>query len=228
MITPTGADFAWLILVVALLGAGGGIAAELLQNRGNVTGAIQLPTHATGSRLVDLGIVGSMIIGAVAAIAVLYVIPPTTATAAAASNATTTSYDIVKGVALSILAGSAGRGLLTSLQSRLLASAGLQQAQAAVKVGSAQVDGAVKEVQASAQQAFQSEVATRLPELQQALVAAQQAGQPVPTTAPQVTAVVDSIVAGAAQKVGQSARARAETAKDAIASAAPVATELAT
>jgi hypothetical protein len=226
MITPTGTDFAWLILVVALLGAAGGVAAELLQNRGNVTGAVQLPMHATGSRLVDLGVVGSMIIGAVAAVAVLYLVPPTTTTAATASTAATTSYDIVKGVALSILAGSAGRALLTSLQSRLLASAGQQQAQAAVRVGAAQVDGAAKDVQASAREAFQSEVATHLPELQKALVAAQQAGEPLSATATQT--VVDSIVDGAAQKVGESAQARAETAKDAIASAAPVATELAT
>jgi hypothetical protein len=223
MFTPNGTDYVWLILVVALLGAVGGVGAELMQNRGNVSGAIQLPRPgATGSSLVDLGVVATAILGAIAAVAVLYVLPPTTTTISS-SGAATTNYEIVKGVALSVLAGSAGRGLLTSLQSRLQASASQQQAEAAVRVARTQAEGLASEAATAARTAVQEQVAARVPDLHRAMAETERSGQPVSATAPQVSAVVDSIVDGAAQRVAESTQAKADVAKQTIADAAPMA-----
>ncbi len=137
MVTPHGWDYALLLLGAAILGAIGGFAAELMQTRGKVTGAIAWPRRRKGPpRLTEFGWIGSVILGAIAGVAILYFLPPTTAATPGAAP----SYDVVKGVALALIAGSAGRALLTSMQARLLANLNEQQARNTAAVGTTQIE----------------------------------------------------------------------------------------
>lgn len=114
----------YLFLTAALLGAVGGIAFELLQTRGRVTGALERPRwKAYNGRYIDLGWISSVIVGAVAALVVLYLFPPeVTQTVENGVTVEARSYEIVKLVALSLIAGSAGRAILTAAQTRVQAT----------------------------------------------------------------------------------------------------------
>jgi hypothetical protein len=139
MVTPHGWELAFVPLVAGVVGAIGGLVADLLQTRGTITGAVELPGRVVDDqRLLELGLWASVILGAAAAIAVLYFLPPTVV-----SNGET-QYDVVKGIALALLAGSAGRTVLTSAQARLLASLKDQQARAAADVAATQIDRQAK------------------------------------------------------------------------------------
>lgn len=120
----------YFFLTAAVLGAVGGIAFELLQARGRVTGALERPRwKAYNGRYIDLGWVSSVIVGAVAALVVLYLFPPeVTQTVKDGVTVEKRSYEIVKLVALSLIAGSAGRAILTAAQTRVQAALSEQRA----------------------------------------------------------------------------------------------------
>jgi hypothetical protein len=196
MVTPHGWGLAAVLLVAAGIGAAGGVLAELLQTRGSITGTLELPSQVPGPpRLLELGLFSSVILGAGAGVAILYFLPPTVTTAGE------TSYDVVKGVALALLAGSFGRTVLSALQARLLASLNAQQARTTAQVASAQLDQQAKAVQAD------TEAAVRLA-----------VGGGVDP------ANVDQVVNNASQTVAQRALDRASDAKSLIAAVAPATT----
>lgn len=135
MVTPHGWGLALVLVVAVIVGAAGGVLAELLQTQKGITGALEMPSHAPSDpQVLELGLFASMILGAGAGVAILYFLPPTV------SVNGQTSYDVVRGVALTLLAGSLGRTLLTSLQSRLLVSLKDQQVRSTAAVAARQLD----------------------------------------------------------------------------------------
>jgi hypothetical protein len=106
----------WLMLLIALVfGGAGGVAYELLILQGNIEryhpaepAEVKEPyPYAIAKNLIDLGIWARVIIGALAAVAALWLLTPATA------------LGLIAG---SIIAGSVGTSVFRSLQDRLLAS----------------------------------------------------------------------------------------------------------
>lgn len=193
MVTPHGWGLALVVLIAGLMGAAGGVLAELLQTRGTVTGALELPGHIEGQpKLLELGLLSSVILGAGAGIAILYFLPPTLTING------DTSYDVVKGIALTLLAGSFGRTVLTSLQARLIASLKDQQARSTADVAATQLDRQAKGAEADAVAAVKQAVEGHVD-----------------------AAKVDEIAQSAAAAVAARAQGRAEDAKNAVAAVAP-------
>jgi hypothetical protein len=109
-----------MLLVAASLGAVGGLVHECL--------------HKDRSTEERLGWFAGPLVGAAAALAVLYFFPPQIPTVEVAGDGTRTTtyvYDLVKLVALSLIAGSAGGTLLTAMQARVLAQVNEQKVQTA-------------------------------------------------------------------------------------------------
>jgi hypothetical protein len=108
----------WFSLVIVLLcGAFGGVAYELLLR----SGAIELPhrvraedarryTHAPVHSLIALGIFGRAIVGAAAAVTLLFVVAPTTAHSA---------------IAMSVTAGAAAPAMIRLMRKQLMFAADL-------------------------------------------------------------------------------------------------------
>jgi 4-amino-4-deoxy-L-arabinose transferase-like glycosyltransferase len=109
-----------MLLVAASLGALGGLAHEFL--------------HKNRSTEERLGWFAGPLVGAAAALAILYFFPPQIPTVTVAEDGTSTTtyvYDLVKLVALSLIAGSAGGTLLSAMQARVLAQVKEQQVKTA-------------------------------------------------------------------------------------------------
>ncbi len=192
MVTLHGWGYALAIGIVAALGAVGGVAAELLQPRaGDTTCAIQLPKRDSAAGVVNLGVVGSVLLGAIAGVAVLYFFPPTTTSAPSGSQ----SYDIVKGVALSLIAGSAGRSLLTGLQARLLASEKVQQARLTADVASNQIQRQAETAAPAAAEVVRAVLTEQGVSTQQADLAATQAKEVVDKDAKQQAGNAKALIA---------------------------------
>jgi hypothetical protein len=137
-------DYVYMILLAAGVGAIGGLGAELLLKRGEETGTVEIPGRVSGTRFVDIGFPASLILGAIAAVAILYFFPPVVEKIVAGENnappKTTHEYDVIKLVALSLIVGSAGPAFLATAQSRVLSAINAQRADTAVQTGKTQVD----------------------------------------------------------------------------------------
>ena len=155
-------DYVYMILIAAGIGGIGGLAAELLLKRADETGTIELPGRLKDSRYVDIGFPASIILGAVAAVAILYFFPPVVDRIR--GGKTVTEYDLVKLVALSVIVGSAGPAFLTASQSRVMSAINLQKAESAVEAGKAQVDQMEASAKAAVEGAVTKAVAEHLPE----------------------------------------------------------------
>ena len=153
MVTLSSAhDYVILFAIAALFGAIGGLAYELLQSRSNETGSLSLPWHR-GWRLFHLGFISSMILGAVAAVAISYFFTPEAQVKDVVNGVAVikTKWQIAKVVPLSLIVGSAGGAFLAAMQSRLLGELNAQKVattQAAGKAAVAQVALAAKAVAA--------------------------------------------------------------------------------
>lgn len=149
-------DYTRMFVLAAVLGAVGGLAFELMQARRRQTGMFERPRSVGGSGRIgywDLGGFASMIVGAVAAAAAIWIFPPEVLVKTAASGAvlsTTRQWDIVKVVGLSLIVGSAGASFLDALQARALAQVKTQEAAATQRVAKAQVDTIEAEVKSGA------------------------------------------------------------------------------
>src|SRR3954462_9570803 len=95
-------DYLGLFALAGVLGGIGGLAYELMQTRRGQTGQVESPHAVAGNRYRDWGVWANVIIGAVAALAALWVFPPEThSTVDAAGKAvSTTEYDVIKVVGL--------------------------------------------------------------------------------------------------------------------------------
>ena len=107
----------WIMLAMAAgSGAVGGLAFELLQTRlGQQSGVFE--RFAKREEGIDIGGFASIVLGAVAAIAVLYFFPPTITVTE--GEVTTTQFDLVQLIALSLIVGSTGGVILQAAQQRV-------------------------------------------------------------------------------------------------------------
>jgi hypothetical protein len=121
-------DYVVLILVSASVGALGGFAAALVPTK---SPGVSNPRWLTGS-----------IVGAVAAVAVLVVLPGTTTTTTVAAGKTTTTvmWSLLRAIPVAIVAGWAGPQLLGAIQDRLLAVTKDAQLHATAEVAKSQLD----------------------------------------------------------------------------------------
>jgi len=142
MITLTGpSDFVFLFAITAIAGMIGGFAAELLLSRNGETGAFELP--ARKGAVFDLGGFAPVLVGAIVGVAILVVFPPETtivANSADGSATTTRGYDIVRLVATSLVAGSAGGTVLSGLQARVAAAVNESRVQFTAEAAKQQID----------------------------------------------------------------------------------------
>ncbi|MGH3081552.1 MAG: hypothetical protein ACRDNH_10525 [Gaiellaceae bacterium] len=176
-------DYVWLLIVAAAFGAVGGLAYELLLTRGSESGGLERPGEREGlSSFYDLGFLGSMFLGAAAAIAVSYFFTPEVQVKVEENGTEEikTQWQIVKVVPLSLIVGSAGGAFLSAMQARVLARVKEQEARTAralteqVATGSKEVAtiataAAVEKVEAEAKQAVRIAAQTTPPELAQRL-----------------------------------------------------------
>jgi hypothetical protein len=123
-------DSTWNTIVMLMVafgvGAIGGLVAELLESRGKlqIKGALELPKRVS-SRYFDLGFPANILVGAVAAVAILYFFPPSQQIVTenpGGEPTTTVEYDLTKLVALALIVGSAGSRFLAALQARTIAA----------------------------------------------------------------------------------------------------------
>lgn len=135
------ADYVVVFVLAAVAGLLGGLAAELLLSRDGETGTFELP--ARKGAFFDLGGFAPLLIGAVVGVAILIVFPPETTIVTDADDGTSTAfraYDTVRLVATSLVAGSAGGSVLSSLQSRVTAAVNESRVQLAVATGEQQLE----------------------------------------------------------------------------------------
>jgi hypothetical protein len=154
-------DYFDLFVLAAVLGAFGGLAYELMQTRRGQTGQVEVPHAVPGGRYRDWGLWANVIIGAIAALAALWVFPPAIRTSvdAAGKAVSKTEYDVIKVVGLSLIIGSAGSSFLSAMQARALALVKDQEAKQTGKVAEEQIEAVKSSVESGAPQA---EVAARL------------------------------------------------------------------
>ena len=131
-----GGDYIRLFILTTAVGAIGGLAYDLLQVRGKDTGAIEKPSRLS-ARYQDWGVFASMIIGAIAASAALWVFPPTERVEGAK---TVKEYGYDQLVPLALIVGSAGSSFLSAFQAKALARAKEQEAAETTRVANAALD----------------------------------------------------------------------------------------
>ena len=133
-------DYVVLFALTALFGAIGGIAYELAQKHSGKTGELLLPS-LTKWRLVNLGFASSMVLGAVAAVAVSYFFTPEMQVREVVGNTAkvVTEWQIVKVIPLSLIVGSGGGAFLEAFRSRVLAQVNAQRVVATHEAGKAAV-----------------------------------------------------------------------------------------
>src|SRR5260221_5171148 len=142
MITLSAAhDYVVLFAFAGLFGAIGGIAYELTQTRSKQTGMIELPGFH-GKRFIDLGVLSSMILGAIAAVAVSYFFTPEMQVKSVVNGVSTiqTKWQIVKVIPLSLIVGSAGGAFLEAMRSRVLSQLNAQKVAGTQAASNGQVD----------------------------------------------------------------------------------------
>lgn len=162
-------DYVYMMLIAAGVGAIGGLGAELLLQRADNTGTIEIPGRLKGTRFVDIGFPASLIVGAIAAVAILYFFPPVVEKITVRSGAppgTTYEYDLVRLVALALIVGSAGPAFLSTAQSRVMSTLNAQKADTAVETGKTQVDQVAESAKAAVSGAVHEAVSHGIPDVE--------------------------------------------------------------
>lgn len=161
-------DYVVMLLVAAGVGAIGGLGAELLLKRADSTGTIEIPHRLKGTKLFALGLPASLIIGAIASVAVLYFFLPVTEVITSGTGTTastvTREYSLVKLVPLALIVGSAGPAFLASAQSRLLSALNAQKVDAIADSATNQFAQIEESVKAATPGAVRKAVAAAIPE----------------------------------------------------------------
>lgn len=109
-------DLRTILLIAVVAGLVGGLAFQLLQGRRGGTGLLEMPGKGSG-RLWDSGFLGSMFLGAVAAVAFLLVYQPVEIVS---NGVTTKNYPTLELIAMSLVVGAAGSSILGALTASAL------------------------------------------------------------------------------------------------------------
>jgi hypothetical protein len=218
----TPADYIVVFVVAAVAGLVGGLASELLLTREEESGMFEAP-HKTAKGNWDFGGFAALTIGAIVGVAILIVFPPETTIVTSGEGGTPTTtrgYDMVRLVATSIVAGSAGGSVLNSLQARLTAAVNAAQVQLTADQADKQMDimrdTAAKEAENKIREALARTTAAAAPQSQPRGVGTGQLSTPQAT--PQVTA--DAAAEEAIASLRTSLDRQAEQGKAAIGAAA--------
>ncbi len=125
-----------MLLVAFGVGMLGGVGAAFLEWK---KGQKEAQDGGTPPKLGFLSVLASVVLGGIAAVAVLYFFPPITEVKNEAGEFVERSYDLIKLVAFSLLVGTAGAAILQSMQSRALGQieAGKANAEKAAAVDTA-------------------------------------------------------------------------------------------
>lgn len=125
-----------MLLIAFGVGLLGGVGAALLEWK---KGQKEAEDGGTPPKLGFLAVLASVVLGGIAAVAVLYFFPPITEVKNEAGELTERSYDLIKLVAFSLLVGTAGAAILQAMQSRALGQieAGKANAEKATAVDTA-------------------------------------------------------------------------------------------
>lgn len=205
----------WTMLaIVAGFGGFGGLVYDLLQIRSGNSGMLETLGRREKNRYFDLGTIASILIGAAAAIAVLYILPPTI-TIEEGGNATT-QYDLVAVIALSVIVGSAGPSFLEMAQQRIKAAVSAQEAQAKEMQGQIQIEQVGNVIAKAETENALREALTKVvePQLDQALA---KDPQPQPEArSKQVQTVVDDSIKVAMESFESRMKRAVEGAKGAL------------
>jgi hypothetical protein len=161
-------DYVYMLLVAAGVGAIGGLGAELVLNRTEGTGILALPGSTKDKALWRLGFPASVIVGAIAAVAILYFFPPVVEKVVVGphggASETISEYQLAKLVPLALIVGSAGPAFLSTAQSRLMSALNAQKASATADAAKAQVEQIAASATAAVGGAVESAVAQHIPD----------------------------------------------------------------
>jgi hypothetical protein len=161
----------WIMLaIVAGFGGFGGLVYDLLQARAGNSGMLELLGRRERNRYFDLGTIASILVGAAAAIAVLYIFPPTITIEE--GGTATTQYDLVAVISLSVIVGSAGPSVLEIAQQRIKAAMSAQEARTKETEGQIQIEQVGNVIAKAETENALREALTKVvvPQLDQALV----------------------------------------------------------
>jgi hypothetical protein len=161
-------DYVYMLLVAAGVGAIGGLGAELVLIRTEGTGILSLPGTTKDTTLWRLGFPASLIVGAIAAVAILYFFPPVIEKVIAGKNGgaseTINEYELAKLVPLALIVGSAGPAFLSTTQSRLMSALNAQRADATADSAKAQVDQLAASAAVLSNSAVEAALAKHIPD----------------------------------------------------------------
>lgn len=205
-------DYVFVFALTAIAGMIGGLAAELLLTRDGETGAFELP--ARKGAVLDLGGFAPVLVGGVVGVAILVVFPPETTIVTNAADNTTTSvqgYDIVRLVATSLVAGSAGGTVLSGLQARVTAAVNESRVQFTAVAATQEIDRMLDSATTIADGQAARNTAAAAAARPRGVMSDPESGEPAADLAPG-TADADAMTEGL--------RRQAEQAKAAIAAAA--------
>jgi hypothetical protein len=156
--------YAWMFLLAAGMGALGGVGAELTRMRNKEFGIFVAPTRRPHG--LQLGSIATVIVGAMAAVTVLYFFPPEIIVKDSATGIETRHYEVVKFVALALIAGLGGLAVVNSARQSVVAQLREQSARTTKSVAKAAVENAHLSENAAAADAASKLLSQRLPAVQ--------------------------------------------------------------
>jgi hypothetical protein len=168
-------DTVFMLLIAAAVGLIGGIGGAFLEMR-----RPEAEQAKCWPRL------SSIILGGIAAVAILYFFPPQETVKE--GTEVITQYDLAKLVALALIVGSAGSSILVALQARTTAALSEKRANSAIGAGTASVEKLGNQAPVMAK----AGVEAAAPTIQKALEKAATM-QPVEITAEKVREVIDDV-----------------------------------
>jgi hypothetical protein len=149
-------DTVVMLLVAAGVGLLGGIGAAFLEIRRDRESAKEAPANkeAPASKGALATFLSSIVLGGIAAVAILYFFPPeeTVSTTVNGMTEVVKEYNLTKLVALALIVGSAGASFLLVLQKRTMDLADAKEEAAKKTTEAAEATGAVMAVQVQAHQ----------------------------------------------------------------------------
>ena len=205
-------DSTWNTVVMLLVAAGvgliGGIGGAFIEWRQRCAAPVTSGAGSCNSRLSALSCI---VLGGLAAVAILYFFPPTQEVVEPATDGAepvvTTFYDLTQLVALALIVGSAGAAFLQALQTRALAMAKAQEAEATKATATAAVSGIGARMEQTTEDTIKDASTQIKAELQKA----------TPLPLEQAEKIVDDLADKASTAVAESLESEVKTAQRVIA-----------
>jgi hypothetical protein len=206
-------DSTWNTIVMLLVAFGvgllGGIGAAFIEWRQRCAN----PAAAGQTCNPGWSAFSCIVLGGLAAVAVLYFFPPTQEVLVPVEGKEpekSISYDLTQLVALALIVGTAGAAFLQALQSRTLAMTKAQQGETATATAIAAVGGITKQAEENTEAQIQAASAQIKSELQKS----------TPLSAGKVEEIVEELADEASTAVGKNLQSQVEAAQQVITAAA--------